>query len=363
MRGERGGAILAVLLVGLLVGCAAPAAAPRTAAPAGAPAAAAPPLPPSPAPEAPRRVDQIKVAVPAYGTGAGAILTAITRGYLEEEGIVAEVVRAAGSTSTPALIADEVQFSASVTPVDSAIARGAPLKVIDIEQEHPAYSLYAKRQITVPQDLAGKVVAVASRGDSGEMAVVKYLAHHGVPTDGVTWIAVAAGDGKVAALQSGALDASPVTWRDIWALRSAGVLDQFHELVPLYAEPYIQMFYNGVATSDKLIQGSPDLVQRFANAIARAHRYILDPRNRAAVIRDLQEWEPQRSDEDLGGEYDFVRTNLTPEGVISDEAVRQSIRTSAEQVGATTEYAPSDFVDFSFIRRAYARLAEQGRQP
>jgi ABC-type nitrate/sulfonate/bicarbonate transport system substrate-binding protein len=363
MRGERGGVIGAALLVALLMGCAA---APRAAAPAGAPSAdapARPALPPSPAPEAPRRVDQVKIAVPAYGTGAGAILTAITRGYLEAEGIVAEVVRAAGSTSTPALIADEVQFSASVTPVDSAIARGAPLKVIDIEQEHPAYSLYAKRQITTPQDLAGKVVAVASRGDSGEMAVAKYLAHHGVPTDGVTWIAVAAGDGKVAALQSGALDASPVTWRDIWALRSAGVLDQFHELVPLYGEPYIQMFYNGVATSDMLIQGNPDLVQRFANAIARAHRYVLDPQNRAAVIRDLQEWEPQRSDEDLGGEYDFVRTNLTPEGVISDEAVRQSIRTSAEQVGAPTEFAPSDFVDFSFIRRAYARLAEQDRQP
>src|SRR5258707_343946 len=136
MRGEHGGVIVAALLVGLLVSCAAPAAAPRAAAPAGAPSADALPRPASPAPEATRRVDQIKVAVPAYGTGAGAILTAITRGYLEEEGIVAEVVRAAGSTSTPALIADEVQFSASVTPVDSAIARGAPLKVIDIEQEH-----------------------------------------------------------------------------------------------------------------------------------------------------------------------------------------------------------------------------------
>jgi ABC-type nitrate/sulfonate/bicarbonate transport system substrate-binding protein len=346
------------------MGCAAPAAAPRAEAPSAAPAAVAPAGPASsPAPEVARRVDEIKIAVPAYGTGAGAILTAITRGYLEEKGIVAEVVRAAGSTSTPALIADEVQFSASVTPVDSAIARGAPLKVIDIEQEHPAYSLYAKRQITTARDLAGKVVAVASRGDSGEMAVAKYLAYYGVPTDGITWIAVAAGDGKVAALQSGALDASPLTWRDIWALRTAGVLDQFHELVPLYREPYIQMFYNGVATSDKLIQGKPDLVQRFANGIARAHRFVLDPQNRAAVIRDLQEWEPHRSDEDLGGEYDFVRTNLTQEGVISDEAVRQSIRTSAEQVGATTEFAPSDFVDFSFIRRAYARLGEQGRQP
>src|SRR5438270_8783950 len=127
MRGARGGAILAVLLVGLLVVCAAPAAAPRTAAPAGAPAADAPPLPTSPAPEAPRRVDQIKVAVPAYGTGAGAILTAITRGYLEAEGIVAEVVRAAGSTSTPALVAADVRDGY----VSGAAARAAYGVVVD----------------------------------------------------------------------------------------------------------------------------------------------------------------------------------------------------------------------------------------
>jgi ABC-type nitrate/sulfonate/bicarbonate transport system substrate-binding protein len=141
------------------------------------------------------------------------------------------------------------------------------------------------------------------------------------------------------------------------------VLDQLHELVPLYREPYIQMFYNGVATSDKLIQTNPDLVQRFANAIARAHLFILEPRNKPAVLRVLQEWEPGRADDDLSGEYDFVLGNLTKEGVISDEAVRESIRTSAEQVGTTTEFAPSDFVDFLFIRRAYERLRQQGGQP
>ncbi|HZS01718.1 MAG TPA: ABC transporter substrate-binding protein, partial [Chloroflexota bacterium] len=341
-----------------------PAAAPRaeSAAPAAASAAPTATQPPA-ATEGPRRVDQVKVAVPAYGTGAGAILTAATRGYLEEEGIAAEVIRAPGGVSTPALVADEVQFNASVTPVDSAIARGAPLKIIDIEQEHPAYSLLAKTEITSPRDLANRVVAIASRGDSGEISVLKYLRHHGVPTDGVAWIAVGAGDGKVAAMQSGGLDASPVTWRDIWALRSAGVLDQLHELVPLYREPYIQMFYNGVATSDKLIQTNPDLVQRFANAIARAHLFILEPRNKPAVLRVLKEWEPGRADDDLSGEYDFVLGNLTKEGVISDEAVRESIRTSAEQVGTTTEFAPADFVDFSFIRRAYERLRQQGWQP
>lgn len=164
-------------------------------------------------------------------------------------------------------------------------------------------------------------------------------------------------------MESGGVDASPVTWRDIWALRGAGVLDQLHELVALYREPYIQMFYNGVATSDKLIQTNADLVQRFANAIARAHLLLLDPGSKAAVLAVLKEWEPDRADDDLSGEYDFVLGNLSKEGVISDEAVRESIRTSAEQVGATAEFTPADFVDFSFIRRAYASLREQGWQP
>ena len=265
-------------------------------------------------------MDQVKIAVPAYGTGAGAILTAAIAGYLLEENIQAEVVRAAGGVSTPAMVADEFQFNASVTPVDSAIARGAPLKIIDIEQEHPAYSLYTKPDIRSARDLATRAVAVASRGDSGEIAVLKYLRHEGVPTDGVAWLAVSGGDGKVAAMASGSLDASPVSWRDIWALRSAGLLSQLHELVPLYSLPYIQMFYNGVATTNKLIQTNPDLVQRFSNAVARSHTMMLDTRNKGEVVRLLKTWEPDRETEDLEGEYDFVRNNLTKNGVISDEA-------------------------------------------
>ena len=51
-----------------------------------------------------------------------------------------------------------------------------------------------------------------------------------------------------------------MSWRDIWALRRAGMLSQLHELVPLHSLPYLQMFYNGVATTNKLIQTNPDLV-------------------------------------------------------------------------------------------------------
>jgi NitT/TauT family transport system substrate-binding protein len=359
------------LLAGLLGACAAPAGAPRaeppaaTAAGATAASAASAPVAPPAATAAPpaRPVDEVKIAVPAYGTGAGAMLTAAVNGYLLEENIKAEVVRAPGGVSTPAMVADEFQFNASVTPVDSAIARGAPLKIIDIEQEHPAYSLYTKPDIHSARDLATRTIAVASRGDSGEISVVKYMQHEGVPTDGVAWIAVSGGDGKVVAMQSGSLDASPVSWRDIWALRKAGMLSQLHELVPLYSLPYLQMFYNGVATTNKLIQNDPDLVQRFANAIARSHTMMLDTRNKAEVVRLLQQWEPDRETEDLEGEYDFVRNNFTKTGTISDEAVRESIRTSAEQVGATTDFAPEDFVDFSFIRRAYEHLGSAGDQP
>jgi ABC-type nitrate/sulfonate/bicarbonate transport system substrate-binding protein len=360
------GAVSWTLSLWLLTACATPAVTPRAkpaaAAAASATNAAAPESPATP-PAAPRPLDQVKISVPAYGTGAGAILISVTRGYLREEGISAEVIRAPGSVSTQAMVADEIQFSASVTPVDSAIARGAPLKIIDIEQVHPGFSLYAKRQITTPQDLANKVVAVASRGDSQEISVLRYLRHHGSPTDNVTWIAVQSGDGKVTAMQSGSVDAAPLSWRDIWALRSTGAWDQFHELVPLYREPYLQMFYNGVATTDKLIQTNPNVVQRFANAIARAHLLLLDPTYKSDVMRALKEWEPDRSDDDLSGEYDFVRNNLSAEGTISDEAVRESIRTSAEQVGATTAFTPADFVDFSFIQRAYATLRERGWQP
>ena len=159
------------------------------------------------------------------------------------------------------------------------------------------------------------------------------------------------------------LDASPVILARHLGAPQRRLLGQLHELVPLYSLPYIQMFYNGVATSDKLIQTNPDLVQRFANAVARSHTMHAGHPNRAAVVRAAGLGAATARQRTLEGEYDFVRNNLTENGTISDEAVRESIRTSAEQVAATTEFAPDDFVDFSFIRRAYARLGEQGREP
>ena len=147
-------------------------------------------------------------------------ICAMDRGYFRDEGLNIEVIRAPGGVATPGLMSGQFQFSSSASSAVSAAVRGGPVKIIYTNLSRPTYSLVAiKSDITSAKDLVGKKIAINSFGDTGHLATLLYLKKMRVNPSSVLFIAVGRNEVRFPALVSGAIDASPLTVRDLVALK------------------------------------------------------------------------------------------------------------------------------------------------
>ena len=173
-------------------------------------------------------LDTIRVSYATLSAAYMDHICAMEKGYLKEEGLNVEVIRAPGGVATPGLLSGQFHFSSSASSSLSAGVRGGPVKIIYTNLSRPTYSLVAiKPEITTAKDLIGKQIAVNSFGDTGHLATILYLKKMRINPSSVLFIAVGRNEVRFPALQSGAIDASPLTVRDLVALK-----DQKHGYGP-----------------------------------------------------------------------------------------------------------------------------------
>ena len=145
---------------------------------------------------------------------------AIEKGYHRAEGLTVEMIRAGGGIATQALIAGDLHFSTSAGSAVTAMLRGAEVKVVYTNIDRPGYQLWsAQPEIKNLKDLIGKRVGVTSRGDTQELSVRLLLRKHGIDANSVVYIAVGFGGARLAALQTGTVDAVPLGASDFSQLK------------------------------------------------------------------------------------------------------------------------------------------------
>src|SRR4029450_7465187 len=136
---------------------------------------------------------------------------ALEKGYHRAEGLTVEMIRAGGGIATQALIAGDLHFSTSAGSALTAMLRGAEIKVVYTNIDRPGYQLWsAQPEIKTLKDLIGKRIGVTSRGDTQELSVRLLLRKHGIDANSVVYMAVGFGGARLAALQTGTVDAVPL---------------------------------------------------------------------------------------------------------------------------------------------------------
>lgn len=338
-----------------LLACSQPAPASRSVAPAagavapGAPASAAAPA----AQPAPPR--QVKVSFAALSSSYMDHYVGIERGFFLEEGLDIERINAGGGVATPALIAGELDFSTSAASALSAMISGAPIKVIYTNLDRPNYQVWSSGpEIKTLSDLVGKQVGVPSRGDTHELAVRLLLRKRGLDPNSVAYQTTGFGAARVAALEAGSVDATtlaPIDMNRFGAMRGNLLGD---------IEKEVSMVYTGVVAPTDLLAKQPDLVRRFLRGavkgreFARAHPDI--------TMEIISRYDPAPP-ETLLADYESNIRTMTPEGWVSEEALRDEIATRAELVGLTAPPPAADLFDYTIIKRVYPELRAAGWQP
>jgi len=282
-------------------------------------------------------------------------ICAMDKGYLREEGLTIEVIRAPGGVATPGLLSGQFQFSSSASSSLSAAVRGGPLKIVYTNLSRPSYTLVSlKSEISSVRDLVGKKVAINSFGDTGHLSTILYLKKMGVNPSSVLFIAVGRNEVRFPALRSGAIDAAPLVPRDMVVLK-----DKKHVILADLGKE-IQLVWNGVAVSSKLLSENPQLVERFLRGLAKGREFAR--RYKDDTVSLISKRDPSPLDA-IKVDYDVTKASMTDDGSLPDDVIREEAATRAELTKVAKPPSISALFDYSITRKNYAQLKTTGWQP
>ena len=291
--------------------------------------------------------DDITVSYASLGAAYMDHVVAIEKGYALEEGLNIKILRSGGGSATQTLLSGQIHFSSSAGSALSAALRGGPVKIIYTNQSRPTYKLLSnKPEIKTLQDLIGKKIAINTFGDTGHLATLLLFKKYRLDPKLFLFIAVRS-EARFPAFLSGAIDAAPLSPRDIAQLGAMRV----NMLADASKE--IQLVWNGVAVSNKLLSDNPALVERFLRALAKGREFAR--RYKEPTIAMVSKYTPFSPDA-LLVDYDTALSSMTDEGSVSDDVLREEVLTRAELIKSSNVPDPAKLYDYSIIKRIYAEL-------
>ena len=295
----------------------------------------------------------IKLTVPSTEVEQAAFFIAAQKGYFAAEGLDVELVFAGGGVSTPALMSGTIQGSGSSASALSPILRGAPLRIVMVFEDTPAYKIWATPDIHTLADLKGKSVGINTRGDTFEIATRLALKAAGIPPDAVGFTPLGfAGAG--AALASGALPAVVLSTASAIAMQDQGQLKNAHVLADYFHK--VHMPYAGFAVSEKLLTDYPILAKRIVRAIVKGMRYEKRFKNGTVAILAKYQKPPHIHASEV--QYDEFESAVTRDLTVSDEVIASDLEVRAALLGIAKDQIPpiDKIYDFSIVRAVNAEL-------
>jgi NitT/TauT family transport system substrate-binding protein len=297
--------------------------------------------------------EEITVSYASLGAAYMDHVVAIEKGYALEEGLNVRIIRSGGGSATQTLLSGQIDFSSSAGSALSAALRGGPVKIIYTNQSRPTYKLLSnKPEIKTLQDLIGKKIAINTFGDTGHLATLLLLKKYRLDPKSFLFIAVRS-EARFPAFLSGSVDAAPLTPRDITQIGSI----RANTVANISKE--IQLVWNGVAVSNKLLADQPAMVERFLRALAKGREFAR--RYKEPTIAMVSKHTPLPP-EALSVDYETALRSMTDEGSVADDVLKDEILTRAELIKAANVPDRSKFYDYSIIKRIYADL-KKGWKP
>ncbi len=285
---RKGPLVVALLgLVASLVLACAPAA-PAPSAAGGAAQSGAVPAPVQAAPAAPASAPAVEpasvtLAYPSLSLSWFPAYLADRKGFYADERLTLQTTQMVPANAVAALLTGDVEFGVdNGAPAQATVQQGAPLRVLMAITARPQHRLMVRDEIQQFADLRGQTVAVNQRGDLTDWETRVLLQRNGVVPDEANIIAIPSSPSRLAALASGqiagAIMGSPFDLQaKAQGQRELGQMTRELEL------PFV-----GLATTQRLLEERPELVQRMLRATLRGLEYTRAHPDEARAI--LQEW-------------------------------------------------------------------------
>jgi NitT/TauT family transport system substrate-binding protein len=207
--------------------------------------------------------EQILIGYDGHAGFQGAIWAAKDLGLFEKHGLSGELILIPGSArGMAALLSGSVPFiQGSATAPLAAFLRGGDVAVIAAALNKFPFSVVARKELRNPADLVGKKLGILNFGGSNDLAVSLAFKEWGIPRSAVNILVSGGVAERLAALTSGAIDATVLSPPETVAAARAGlrILANLSDLNASFPQTLIMVRRSFLASKR-------DTVKRFVRA-------------------------------------------------------------------------------------------------
>ena len=292
--------------------------------------------------------DKIRIGYPDFNSSTFTLPLAQLRGFFQEEGLQAELIRIRSAVAIPALTSGEIDYHTVVSPALIAALRGIPVRLVACFAPGLTTAIIARPEFKTIQDLKGKTIGLNSIGGGLESTVRMMLKHYGLdPDKDVKFLATGTVDTRFAALKQGLTVATAGSTPVDYLGKKLGYV--------VLARAYDLFSYpnTGLVASVKKIKESPDQLKRVIKAGIKANRYL--HQNRDGTIQVMMQW--MRIDKDTAtATYDGSAKSFNDDGSVPEAGLRIALDEAKKSVNISREIAFNEVADFTVLREAQKEM-------
>ena len=292
--------------------------------------------------------DKIRIGYPDFNSSTFTLPLAHIRGFFQEEGLQAELIRIRSAVALPALTSGEIDYHTVVSPAVAAALRGIPVRVVACFAPGLTTTIIARPEFKTIQDLKGKTIGLNSIGGGLESTVRMMLKHYGIdPDKDVKFLATGPIETRFAALKQGLTVATAGSTPVDYLGKKMGYV--------VLARAYDLFSYpnTGLVASVRKIKEKPDELKRVIRAGIKANRYI--HQNRDGTIQVMMQW-MKIDKETATATYDGAAKSFNEDGGVPEAGLRMVIDEARKAANISREVSSNEIADLTILREAQREM-------
>jgi NitT/TauT family transport system substrate-binding protein len=275
---------------------------------------------------------------------------AVEKGFFRREGIELETVYVGNVANTvQQLVAGSFDVASSTfdTAVRAIANGGNAVMIGGVVTKYP-YSIMAVSNVATAADMKGKKIILPFPKDLLTIVWNRWLTEKGIRPEDVEQTYTGATPNRLAALVSGAVQASLLTQPFDFRAEAQG----YRKLIDIGAFGKEYGFLT-VLARPQWLRDNPDTARGYLRALATAVDWLYDPANRAEAI-DILARETKLDPAIATQTYNYYVGDLQPFSrklAVPDEIIRSTVRTLIELGDIKPEATTAKYVDLSYLPR------------
>jgi NitT/TauT family transport system substrate-binding protein len=239
----------------------------------------------------------------SYASGVWPLVIAMKKGMFAKHEIKPDVIFVpTGPGLVQQLAAGSLDFVAGVGVVEPihAVEKGAPVALMRLVGQSPNYEMLGNKNIADLKALKGKKIAIGGLRDNNKIYLDRVMIPNGLKDTDYDIIVIGSTSARLAALQSGAIDATMLVPPFNFTALKLGYKSL--ALVRDYAKDLPQ---TGMAISKRWATGHQKEAKAINESIDDAVAWFYDPKNRDEAI-DMMAEASKTGRQEVADSYDYL---------------------------------------------------------